>query len=76
MDYAWADGVLTFTVSDGTNTVTKTADTDHFTTVADSGSSRVVIGSRTNQLYAQYATVDLLDTYWEQDGVLIWGNRS
>ncbi|MBR3289620.1 MAG: hypothetical protein IKI63_02450 [Clostridia bacterium] len=76
VDYAWTDGVFTFTVSDGTDTVTKTAAVSHFTTVADGGTSRVEIGARKGQLYAQNVSVDLLDTCWEQDGVLIWGNRA
>ena len=76
VDYTWDDGVFTFSVSDGVNTVTKTAATAHFTTAADGGASRVELGARKGQLFAQYGSVDLLDTYWEENGTLLWGNRS
>ena len=75
IDYSWADGTFTFSVSNGTDTVTKTASIAHFTTAAESSGSRIMIGSVWSKLYAQNMSVDLRETYWEQDGVLLWGNR-
>ena len=57
-----------------TDTVTKTASIAHFTTDAESSGSRILIGSVRSKFYAVYVSVDLLDTYWKEDGVLIWGH--
>ena len=76
VDYAWENGVFTFSVSDGTDTVTKTASIAHFTTAAESSGSRIMIGSVWSKLYAQNVSVDLKDTYWEQNGVLLWGSHA
>ena len=76
IDYEWGLNTFSFTVSDGTNTVTKTTTITNFTTVADGGTSRVQIGARKAQLYAQNVSVDAFDTYWEQNGSLVWGNKS
>ena len=75
VDYVWDDGTFTFSVSDGTDTVTKTASIAHFTTAAEGSGSRIMIGSVWSKLYAQNVSVDLKDTYWEEDGALLWGNR-
>ena len=76
VDYTWADGTFTFSVSNGTDTITKTVSIAHFTTDAESTGSRIMIGSVWSKLYAQNVSVDLLHTYWEENGVLIWGNHS
>lgn len=80
VDYAWEPtenpGVFTLSVSNGVTTVTKTALAQHFNTSGDDNGTRVEIGALVGTAPALHASVDLLDTYWEQNGTLIWGNKT
>ena len=71
VDYSWANGVFAFSASDGETTITKSVETEHY---YNASTLRVAIGRGIG--YAMHCFVDLLDTYWEQDGALLWGNKS
>ena len=73
--YSASDNVLTLTVFDGENTITKTADTGGNFRMADN--PKVSIGSVANSggHNSTTATIDYSNTYWEEDGVILWGNK-
>lgn len=75
LDAIWENGTLTGTVSDGTNTITKTA-TDGNQYISSSDSASIALGYRQyGAIYAAQIEIDLSATYWEENGVVLWGNK-
>lgn len=74
IDYEWNGTTFTFTVSDGTHTSVKTATVGrHY---QPPSGRRMRLGGSPNFGTAYYLAVDLANCYYEQDGVIIWGNKA
>ena len=70
----WNNGTFTFTFSDGVNTKTITQTVAH--RYSGSSSSVFEIGTVNNSTSLISAiTVDMSNTYFENDGVIVWGNK-
>ena len=75
VDYERDGTNFIFTITDGTNTVTKQMAVAHYY----SGSNgQFELGYRYNDIsnISDVTEFDLADCYWEEDGVLIWGNKA
>lgn len=76
IDATWSNNTLTGVVSDGTNTTTKTA-TDGNQYIVSTDSDKIALGIRRyNNIYSQNLVIDIADTYWEENGVILWGNSA
>lgn len=70
----WSNGVFTFTFTDGTNSKTITQQVAH--RYSGSTSSIFQIGTVNNSTsLVSGIEVDMQNTYFENDGVVIWGNK-
>ena len=74
IDYSWDGTTAKFEVFDGTNTVTKTANVGQFFSTT-AGWMALGTVAKNRYLVASNVTIDLYNTYWEEDGVLLWGNK-
>lgn len=75
IEYAWDGSTFTLTVNDGNATASASVATAHFYQTS-SGDVQLGTVSNSSNHYAANATFDLFDTYWEQDGTVIWGNKA
>lgn len=72
-DYVWDGTTFSFTVSDGEHSATASAAQSQFYP----SNNNIVFGkSSTGGVPANKITFDLFDCYYEQDGVIIWGNKA
>jgi len=71
----WNNGTFTFTFTDGTNTKTITQQVAHRYSGSTSSILQIgTINSATSLLAG--IIVDMQNTYFENDGVIIWGNKA
>lgn len=75
IDYEWNGTTWKIIVSDGINTVTKSNTVSAFYQTS-SGDTELGTVNNSNDHYAQYVQFDLSDCFWEEDGVIIWGNMA
>lgn len=70
----WANNVFTLKATDGVNEVTNTLSTAHHY----QGNAYLQLGdiATDTQTTAKELTFDLAACWWEQDGVLLWGNKA
>ena len=73
IDYSWNGTTFTLSCTDGTNTSTKTATIGQFYT--PSSTDRLQVGAVYSNNNAYYLTIDFTNTYYEENGVIIWGNK-
>lgn len=73
-DVSWENGTVTIILTDGTHTNTSTVQKDHLSTTMNNKTFGIGSAARSSE-YADKTRFDLANCYWEQDGVLIWGNK-
>ena len=74
-EYSATDNIFSLTVSDGENTVTKTANTGGNFNMVDTPYINLGGVAKSSNHNAQYVSIDYANTYWEEDGVILWGNK-